>query len=119
MSIEDLVRAKQTQRNKDWPMLARLVERVYFDVRDSPAQEELNFLLRELRNTELLVDAVARFPLAAQEIAPHRPAVQAALSGDVDQVYAALRTEQDEAIRRDRLWWEPLKRELEQFCNQR
>jgi hypothetical protein len=119
MSVPDLVRAKQTQRNKDWPMIERLMERLYFDVRDPASAEEMNFLLRELRTPELLIEAVSRFPAAAQEIAPRRPAVQAALTGDIDQINAALRIEQDEAIRKDRLWWEPLKRELEQFRHQR
>lgn len=119
MSVPDLVRAKQTQRNKDWPMIERLMERLYFDVRDSASTEEMNFLLRELRTPELLIEAVTRFPVAAQEIAPRRPAVEAAFSGDIDRINAALRIEQDEAIRKDRLWWEPLKRELEQFRHQR
>ena len=30
MRIEDLVRAKKTQRDKDWPMIRRLVEQSYF-----------------------------------------------------------------------------------------
>ena len=119
LSVEDLARAKQTQRNKDWPILERLVDRVYFDVRESPSPENMDFLLRQLRNPELLMEFVAKFPSEAQEFAPRRPTIQAALSGDIEQVRAALRIEQDEAILRDRLWWEPLKRELEQFRHQR
>jgi hypothetical protein len=88
---KDLVVIKQTQRNRDW----------------------------ELRSPELLIEAVTRYPEASQNIATGRPAVQAALSGDIEQVRAALRIEQDEAMRKDRIWWEPLKRELEQFRHQR
>lgn len=119
MARADLVIAKQTQRDKDWPMVARLVEGSYFAVGSSPSAKDIDFILRELRTPEILIEAAARFPQAAREIAPHRPAVQAALSGDIEQISRALRSEQDEAIRRDRVWWEPLKRELEQFRHQR
>jgi hypothetical protein len=118
MARSDLVVAKQTQRDKDWPMVARLVEGTYFAAGDSPSAKDISFLLRELRTPDILIEFVSRFPSAAQEFAPRRLAVQAALSGDIEQVRAALRIEQDEAIRRDRLWWEPLKRELEQFRHQ-
>lgn len=119
VSIRDLVRAKQTQRNKDWPMVERLVEELYFNVDQSAATEDVDFLLRELRTPELLMEAVTRFPQMSRDMAPWRPAVEAALSGDIDQVRAALRIEQDEAMHRDKIWWEPLKRELEQFRHQR
>jgi hypothetical protein len=115
----DLVVAKQTQRDKDWPMVARLVEGAYFGAGDSPSAKDISFFLRELRTPDILIELVSRFPSAAQEFAPHRPAIQAALSGDMEQVSHALRSEQEEAIHRDRLYWEPLKRELEQFRHQR
>jgi hypothetical protein len=47
---------------------------------------------------------------------PVRPAVQAALRGRTDEVAQALEDEQQEQRRRDREYWEPLKRELEQFA---
>jgi len=119
MARQDLIQAKQTQRDKDWPMVARLVESLYFDVRDSPGPDDADFLLRELRTPELLTEAISRFPEAARNIATQRPAVQAAMNGDLDEVRLALRAEQDEARDRDRLYWEPLKRELEQFRHQR
>jgi hypothetical protein len=57
LSFEDLVTAKKTQRAKDWPMIQRLMERVYFT---SAADVEL--LLRELRTPELLIDLVQQQP---------------------------------------------------------
>jgi hypothetical protein len=119
VSLEDLVRAKQTQRNKDWPIVERLVEELYFNAGQSATTEDITFLLRELRTPELLIEAATRFPEASRNAAPGRPAVEAAVTGDIEQVRAALRIEQDEAMRRDRLWWEPLKRELEQFRHRR
>jgi hypothetical protein len=119
MARKDLVIVKQTQRHKDWPTVERLVEGLYFNVSQSPTAGDIDFILHELRTPELLIEAATRFHSAAREVAGRRPAVEAALSGDIEQVRAALRIEQDEAIRKDRLWWEPLKRELEQFRHRR
>ena len=100
-------------------MVARLVEGLYFKASGSPPATDIDFILRELRTPELLIEAVTRFPQASRNIATGRPAVQAALSGDIEQVRVALRVEQDEAIRREYHRREPLKRELEQFRHQR
>jgi len=35
MALEDLVSAKKTQRDKDWPMLRRLVDASYDSARDT------------------------------------------------------------------------------------
>ena len=44
LSLPDLVQAKKTQRDKDWPMIRRLVEAHYFQNRDQ-AQPGANPLL--------------------------------------------------------------------------
>ncbi len=119
LSIEDLVRAKQTQRDKDWPMVARLVERRYLAIDGAPSENELHFLFRELRTPDLLLEAAERYPDVATELASKRPAVNAALNGDRDEVSRALNAEEEEARDRDRAYWEPLKRELEQFRHER
>jgi protein-disulfide isomerase-like protein with CxxC motif len=46
-AIEDLVRAKKTQRDKDWPMIRRLVEAHYEENQDAPSDAMINFWLRE------------------------------------------------------------------------
>ena len=61
LAMEDLVLAKKTQRDKDWPMIRRLVEQSYFRHSASATQELVRFWLRELRTPELLVE-VARAP---------------------------------------------------------
>jgi hypothetical protein len=119
VALEDLIRIKQTQTTEDWSTIRLLMERSWFTLAEPPPPGEIDFILRELRTPELLIEAATRFHSAAQGVAGRRPAVEAALSGDIEQVRAALRIEQDEAIRKDRLWWEPLKRELEQFRHQR
>lgn len=67
MALPDLVQAKKTQRDKDWPMIRRLVDASYavgVD-RGEPTAEQVTFWLRELRTPEFLRDAVVRFPAAA------------------------------------------------------
>jgi hypothetical protein len=110
MAIEDLVCAKKTQRSKDWPMIERLVEQSYFR-RIGTAE----FWLRELRTPEVLIEATAAHAELANEIALTRPAVAAALTGDFDATSEALMQEEAEEKRKDRIWWQPLRAELEQF----
>jgi hypothetical protein len=110
----DLVIAKQTQRDRDWPVIGRLVEEAYFDAK-SKDHSNADFLLRNFRTPELLIEAVAKFPDDAARIGVTRPAVRAALNGNTEEIIAALQQEQNEARQRDRQYWEPLKRELEQF----
>ena len=115
LGFRDLVAAKKTQRSKDWPMIQRLVEQVYFTSRDSA--EQIDFLLRELRTPELLIELAGKHPETAQRLG--RPAVEAALHSDIAAVEAALHEEEFAERARDRAWWEPLKRELEQMRRDR
>ena len=62
MSLPDLVLAKKTQRDKDWPMLRRLLEADYFGQSSTPSAGRVRFWLRELRTPELLVEAAERWP---------------------------------------------------------
>ena len=79
LAIEDLVRAKKTQRDKDWPMIRRLVEQSYFERSGIPADDLVRFWLRELRTPELLVEVAAAYPEAARAAAASRQALQCAL----------------------------------------
>lgn len=42
MGLPDLVQAKKTQRDKDWPMIRRLVEVNYFANRETPTKTKFN-----------------------------------------------------------------------------
>jgi hypothetical protein len=114
MAREDLVNAKKTQRNKDWPMIGRLMERSYFTRDGIVTPEQAEFWLRELRTAELLIEAAVAWPEIAQTVLPERPAVRAAVGGDVSLVAIALEEEERAERYRDREYWQPLKRELEQ-----
>src|SRR5712664_2384396 len=60
LSLPDLVRAKRTQRDKDWPMLRRLLEANYFGHRERPTPQQLRFWMLELRTPELLIELAAK-----------------------------------------------------------
>jgi hypothetical protein len=111
LGMQDLVLAKKTQRNKDWPMIQRLVEQSYFRRPKEPAAQSVDFWLRELRTPELLIEVATAHPAVASRVP--RPAVTAALRSDVGAVERALADEELEERRRDREYWAPLKRELE------
>lgn len=120
MSLEDLVHAKKTQRDKDWPMIARLIEQSWFsEKRKSAGPELVRFWLRELRTKELLIEAAAAWPKIALEAARDRRAVAEALAGDAARVAIALEIEEREERHRDREYWQPLKKELEQMRHPR
>ncbi len=119
LAIEDLVTAKKTQRDKDWPMIRRLVEQDYFGSESRQAQERIEFWLRELRTPELLIEAASANPETAGRISAERPALRAALRKDRPRVVRALDEEEHEERQKDRSYWEPLRRELEEFRRQR
>jgi hypothetical protein len=102
MSRMDLVAVKKTQRDKDWPMVTRLVEGFYFAAGDVPTATEVDYLLRELRTAELRLEAVTRFSDAACNVAHVRPAVQAAIDRSIERVVLSFRAEEDEVRRLDR-----------------
>ncbi len=54
LSLPDLVQAKKTQRDKDWPMIRRLVEAHYFEHHANPKPAQVRFWMRELRTPDLL-----------------------------------------------------------------
>ena len=117
LSAADLVLAKKTQRDKDWPMIQRLVEQSYFHDEQSDDSALVEFWLRELRTPELLIRVAARHPQSAR--ASGRPAVGEAIRGDLEKIADALYHEEREERGKDRKYWEPLKRELEQLRRDR
>jgi hypothetical protein len=119
LSIADLVRAKKTQRDKDWPMIRRLLESDFFNNRDQvPDPARVLFWLRELRTPELLVSLCNDFRELAIGAQGQRSLLGMALDGRVDAVEEALFLEELEERRRDREYWAPLKRELETLRRQ-
>lgn len=115
LALPDLVAAKKTQRDKDWPMLRRLVETNYFEFRERPTHERVAFWLSELRTGALLLELVRAVPAQAAGVSLRRVVVAAAIAGDVDRIDVELTAEQERERALDRAYWAPLRAELEQL----
>lgn len=115
MSLPDLVKAKKTQRDKDWPMIRRLVEADYFRHREKPQSKQLRFWFLEQRTSELLIELAAAHRDLCRKLTKQRSLLKLASSGKQDELMEALLKE--EALERaaDREYWIPLKAELEQL----
>ncbi len=115
LSIEDLVQAKKTQREKDWPMIDALIEGHYRALGREATPERVAFWLAESRNPERLVGLAQRFPQEARAAVSRRPLLRLAISGESDALRAALDAEVRAEQAKDRAYWAPLKAELEAF----
>jgi hypothetical protein len=113
LGIEDLVRAKKTQREEDWPMIARLVEAHYVQFRGELNPDRVRFWLRESLVPETIIAVVAEFPDEARAMKPRRDAVEEAFSASHRAIRRALDAERAAERADDERYWEPLKRELE------
>ena len=111
LSLPDLVQAKKTQRDKDWPMIRRLLEADYIR-HPQPDPAQLAFWLRECRTPEILLSLTAAHPATAAE--QSRPAVQAALALATAEHLTSLLHEEEMAERTaDIAYWTPRKKQLE------
>ena len=119
LSLPDLVQAKKTQRDKDWPMIRRLVEANFFERRETAAAADVRFWLRELRTPELLVEVTAAHPELCRRLARVRPLLRIALRGNGSALMPALEREESKTREADRRYWAPLRRELEKLRHDR
>jgi len=113
MGLPDLVKAKKTQRDKDWPMIRRLVEAHYAEFRFSPTPERRRFWLNELRSPILLLEELAAGPAIESELSPARMWLATGSAWPEDEIALKLRDEEFAERNADKLYWDPLKRELE------
>ena len=119
MSLPDLVKAKKTQRDKDWPMIRRLVEADYFAAPNQSLPDQLEFWLMELRTPELLIEVATAHSEIARELEKVRPLLGAATTGNEILLAEALAAEEREQREADKHYWQPLKAELEQLRRDR
>jgi len=113
IALPDLVAAKKTQRDKDWPMVRRLVEANYFAFRDEATPERIRFWLMELRTPQLLVEVVRTHQAEAADSTQTRSALEAAIAGDIEATERSLAAEEAGEREADRQYWAPLRAELE------
>ena len=119
MALADLVRAKKTQRDKDWPMIRALVEADYFACTAEASPDRVRLWLRELRTTSLLVEVASRHRRFAAMEAVTRPLLEAAIKADTDSLAELLIQEEQHERAMDAAYWKPLKAELEQLRHAR
>ena len=112
LSLPDRVQAKKTQRNKDWPMVRRLVEADYHQCPPRPSRHRILFWLRQGRSAEFLIELCRRFSARARHLVPERPLLTYALEEESSLLEKALRDEEDKFRAADRAYWQPLKEEL-------
>jgi hypothetical protein len=62
LSLPDLVKAKKTQRDKDWPMIRRLIEADVAGTSGEPEPSQVSFWFRECRTFGILRDLGIRHP---------------------------------------------------------
>jgi len=119
LALPDLVASKKTQRDKDWPMLRRLVESHFVMHRENPQPEQIAFWLRESRTGSMLLELARQDRFLVMELLGERPLLSYVLEGDDSRLATAL-LEEEQAIRAaDRAYWLPLKAELERLRHRR
>ena len=93
--------------------IRRLVEASYFAERAAPSDEALGFWLQEARTPGILVELARGCTRLAEARTAERPLLVLALAGDYAGLESALEQEERAERARDRLYWEPLRRQLE------
>ncbi len=112
LSLPDLVRSKKTQRDKDWPMIRRLVEAEYART-ETPEEVHLSFWFRESRTPRMLAELASRHSDLARQLTSMRPLLSLAIAGDESALEEELEGEQKREREADRQYWKPLIAELE------
>jgi len=114
LSLADLVRTKKTQRDKDWPMLRRLIEADYVND-ENPSREKVKFWLLESRTPRILIELARRFQSETDSLMPFRPLLKHISTEDESLIETELDKEQRLEREIDRKYWAPLFRELEEL----
>jgi len=100
LSIEDLAKAKKTQRDKDWPMIRRLVEAHHRQFSFEPTPVIIRFWLRELITPELLQQVALENRELLPLVADFRPWLMNIDLNDVEAIERELESEKE----KERFW---------------
>jgi len=114
LSLPDLIAAKKTQRDKDWPMIRRLVDVHYTTYREEPTPQRIDFWLRELRTPEFLVEVARAHSGALDRAASERFLLGWATREGLESgaLARALREEEEAERSADAAYWQPLRERL-------
>lgn len=114
IGLSDLVQSKKTQRDKDWLMLKRLME-IDILTTKKPSLGKVKWWLKECRTHELLLQLSKRYPHIIQQCSKERPLLRYAVLKDNNRLLSSLLEEEDMERLKDRSYWTPLRKELEQL----
>lgn len=112
MSLRDLVQAKKTQSDKDWPMIRRLIEADYASRREAPEIEDVRLWFMEARTPELLIELAARYPAVLRDVRAQRGLLMILPQTSEREIDHLLTEEQSREREIDRAYWQPLRAEL-------
>lgn len=115
LGLPDLVRAKKTQRDKDWPMIQRLVETNYLAHRDHSTREQIEFWIREARTPQIIEEINSKYSVDFSVPIAGRGEVFGVAGAGREAIITALKSEQEKEQAEDRRYWSSLKKELEQM----
>lgn len=113
ISLKDLVSSKKTQRDKDWFMLQRLVDNDIALHKNILEANKIRWWLNECRNPQHLMELCQRYPDLAEGQVINRSLLKAALKKAQKSLSQRLEDEKEKEQERDRIYWRPLKKELE------
>ncbi len=119
LSLPDLVAAKKTQWDKDWPMIRRLVEAHYFNFQDQENAVRIHFWLAECRTPELLRELGWRFIRVGAGIPASRPFLSQLEELTDEDIESQLAEEEQRERMADKAYWKPLRDELERLRHRR
>jgi hypothetical protein len=115
IGLEDLVRSKKTQRDKDWYMLKRLVENDILTHKSNAGVKKVRWWLEECRSPGLMMELTQKYPVIAKESLMQRPLISSAIDSDLPKLELNLYEEELAERQKDIEYWAPLKKELEEL----
>lgn len=112
IGIEDLVKSKKTQRDKDWFMLQQLVEND-ITVTKKPSVKKISWWMLENRSPERLIQLAGKYRKIAIKLSNQRSLLKTALGNNAKKLKIELQKEEQIERLKDKQYWQPLMEELE------
>ncbi len=119
ISLQDLVQSKKTQREKDWPMIRRLIETDISQGYEEADKNRISFWFRECRTPVLIKELAQNYPDVLKEMIHVRPLLKHAVDKDINMLEIDLKEEENREKEADYEYWQPLRKELEQWRHKR
>lgn len=116
LALPDLIGTYKTNSDRDWSVIRRLVESHFLEFRTDSTPQRIQFWQEEARTPAILLAVARQFPEAQSS---REAALLASEDADENAIEAALKREEEREREADRVYWAPLKRELEELRRQK